>query len=353
MLENPLIGKEQRDFWLRTKKMGGAKKIEATSEAKTENMQTLESLPPPPEPPTPESTHTIPTQPMPHPSRIRQNHKHALPTALIVVLLATSLVSTVSIYNVFTLTAEVSSIQNQIDTLQETVANNQESSTITTSYSDSTSTSLSALYAEVEDSVVTIECTIKYTTQLGPFSRQATAETQGSGFVYEYSGQMVIITNNHVIENASTITVTFADGNSYSATVLGIDESTDLAVLSTNAPTSEYHPLQIISSSTLNVGDSVVAIGSPYGLSGTMTTGIISAVDRTITVTDDTTGVASEISGLIQTSTPINSGNSGGPLMTYDGQVIGITTAIVSNSDGLGFAVPSDTILQVMATLLA
>lgn len=311
--------------------------MEATLETKNENTQTNQT---PPEPPTPQPIHT------------KQNRKHALPAVLMIVLLATSFVSAASIYSVYTLNVEVSSLESQIETLQSAVANSQDSNTITT-ISDSTSTSLSALYAEVEDSVVTIECTItQYSTM--PWSRQQTATTsttQGSGFVYEYKGQMVIITNNHVIEDATTITVTFADGKTYDATVQGADESTDLAVLSINAPASEYYPLEIVSSSTLSVGDSVVAIGSPYGLAGTMTTGIVSALDRTITITEDMSGY--DITGLIQTSAPINSGNSGGPLMTYDGQVIGITTAIVSDSDGLGFAVPSDTILTVLATLLA
>ncbi len=145
--------------------------------------------------------------------------------------------------------------------------------------------------------------------------------------------------------------MTFADGNTYTATLEGVDASNDIAVLTTAAPSSEYHPLNIVSSSTVSVGDAVVAIGSPYGLSGTMTTGIISALDRTITVSEDS-GSSYQMTGLLQTSAPINSGNSGGPLMTYDGKVIGITTAVVSSSDGLGFAVNSDTILQVVQNIL-
>jgi S1-C subfamily serine protease len=119
-----------------------------------------------------------------------------------------------------------------------------------------------------------------------------------------------------------------------------------------DVPHSEYYPLEIVSSSIVSVGDSVVAIGSPHGLVGTMTTGIVSALDRTITVTEDR-GSSYDITDLIQTSAPINSGNSGGPLMNYKGQVIGITTAIVSYSDGLGFAVTSDTILSLLETLFA
>jgi S1-C subfamily serine protease len=111
--------------------------------------------------------------------------------------------------------------------------------------------------------------------------------------------------------------------------------------------------LTLVSSSTLSVGDPVVAVGSPYGLSGTLTSGIISALGRTITVSDDSSSSSSTtIPDVIQTSTPINSGNSGGPLINYNGQVIGITTAAVSNSEGLGFAIPSDTIIREIVSLV-
>ncbi len=130
--------------------------------------------------------------------------------------------------------------------------------------------------------------------------------------------------------------------------MLGSDAYSDLAVLSTSAPQTELVPLTITNSSSLQVGDQVIAIGSPYGLTGSMTTGIISALGRTITE-DTTNGYA--IADIIQTSTAINPGNSGGPLLNYEGQVIGITTAIVSNSQGLGFAIPSDTILREVKDL--
>ena len=277
----------------------------------------------------------------------KQDRNHAFPVVVITVLMVLSLICIASLYS---LNEQVSLLQSEVAVLQSatgTAITSQDSSIKTTLNTESVS--LSNLYESVENSVVTIECTIVEYTM--PFGRQITSEVQGSGFVYEYEGQMVIITNNHVVKDAVSITVTFADGNTYDAEVLGADASTDLAVLSADAPASEYYPLEIVSSSTVRVGDYVVAIGSPYGLAGTMTTGIVSALDRTITITDDT-GSNYDITGLIQTSVPINSGNSGGPLMTYDGQVIGITTAIVSNSDGLGFAVPSDTILSTVETLL-
>jgi len=276
-----------------------------------------------------------------------KNSNLAFPVVGIVVLMVVSLVCTASVCS---LNEQVSSLRSEVASLQYAIGTTSTQNGSITTTSNTETVSLSDLYAEVENSVVTIECTVVESTM--PFGRQVTAEVQGSGFVYEYEGQMVIITNNHVIEAATSITVTFADGNTYDAKVLGADSSVDLAVLSADAPASEYYPLEIVSSSTVSVGDYVVAIGSPYGLAGTMTTGIVSALDRTITITEDMGG-SYDITGLIQTSAPINSGNSGGPLMTYDGQVIGITTAIVSNSDGLGFAVPSDTILHVVGTLLA
>jgi S1-C subfamily serine protease len=304
----------------------------------------------PPDPPTqPAPEHTALPAPQIHSRQIR---RHALPAILIITLLVASLVSVACIYNVVTLNQQVTALQNQITSLQSSVTSG--TNTVATSYIDSSSTSLSALYSEVKDSVVTIECTLtEYTYSPWGGRQAATTSDQGSGWIYEYNGEMVVITNNHVIADATSITVTFADGNAYTATVLGQDSKTDLAVLTTGAPSSEYHPLQIKSSSTLSVGDTVVAIGSPYGLTGTMTSGIVSALDRTITVTSDTTGSSYDMTSLIQTSAPINSGNSGGPLMTLDGKVVGMTTAIVSNSDGLGFAVNSDTILNEIGRLIA
>jgi len=207
------------------------------------------------------------------------------------------------------------------------------------------STSLAQVYNEVKDSVVVIT---GYVLQYSFFGRQY-SEVQGSGFVYEYKHDMVVITNKHVVNDAENITVTFSNGNGYPATVIGSDAYSDLAVLSVEAPTEEFQPLTIISSSTLEVGDPVVAIGSPFGLGGTMTTGIISQLGRTI---QDSVAGNFPIANIIQTSAAINPGNSGGPLLNYQGEVIGITTAIIQNSNGLGFAVPSNTILREIDSLI-
>ena len=137
--------------------------------------------------------------------------------------------------------------------------------------------------------------------------------------------------------------------NGYAATVLGSDPYADLAVLSTNAPQSEYKPLEIVSSSTLKVGDPVIAVGNPFGLAGSMTIGIVSHLGRTIR-TETTGGFA--IANVIQITAPINPGNSGGPLLNFRGQVVGITTAIVAGSQGVGFAIPSNTILREIKSLV-
>jgi S1-C subfamily serine protease len=247
-----------------------------------------------------------------------------------------------------TISANVSDLQNQVSALQSQVSNLQ--SMPDGSYQNSTyiigeNASLAPLYADVQDSVVVIR---GITVQYDLFNRAYYSQVQGSGFVYNFTGQMVVITNYHVVQDVQNITVTFLDGNSYAAEALGSDPYADLAVLSTNASQSEYKPLEIVSSSTLEVGDAVIAVGGPYGLAGSMTTGIVSALGRTIT--DDTSNYP--IANVIQTSTPINPGNSGGPLLNYEGQVVGITTAIVSDSQGLGFAIPSSAILREIESLV-
>ncbi len=205
--------------------------------------------------------------------------------------------------------------------------------------------SLAYLYENVRDSVVVI---YGYVTQYSFFGMQQ-SEVQGSGFVYDYNNKMVVITNKHVVNDANNITVTFSNGDAYPATVIGSDAYSDLAVLSVQAPADESHPLELVSSSTLNVGDPVVAIGSPFGLGGTMTTGIISQMGRTI---QDSVAGSFLIANIIQTSVPINPGNSGGPLLNYQGKVVGITTAIIQNSNGLGFAIPSNTILREIGSMI-
>jgi len=236
--------------------------------------------------------------------------------------------------------AEISSLKSKLSTLQEQI--NEIEATEIVTYENMTSAvgenvSLSQLFEQVRESVVVIQALVG---QLDAFGRTGFATVQGSGFVNNYTGQMNVITNNHVIESAININVTFPNGNRYAATVEGANPDTDVAVLTTNAPPTEYNPLLMVSSSGLKVGEPVIVVGTPYGLAGSMTNGIISALNRTIT-TEQTT-----MTNVIQTTAPLNPGNSGGPLMNYQGEVIGMATAIVQDSQGIGFAIPSDTILQ-------
>jgi len=159
-----------------------------------------------------------------------------------------------------------------------------------------------------------------------------------------------IVTNEHVVQGASSVTVTFDDQSTYKATVVGKDDSTDLAVLKVNAPASVLHPLSFGDSSTVGVGDGVVAIGDPYQLDDTVTSGIVSAVGREITSPNNM-----PIENAIQTDAAINHGNSGGPLFNLDGQVVGITAQIQSQgggNEGIGFAIPSNTVQQVATQLI-
>jgi putative serine protease PepD len=232
------------------------------------------------------------------------------------------------------LESEISNLESQISRISgNEVTYNQ---TITV-YQNATA--LSEIYEKVKDSVVLIS------------GVTSSGGVQGSGFTYNYNGSMVVITNNHVVHGTTSVSVTFSDGNGYAAVVNGTDAYADLAILSVpHSSPDEFKPLEIVRSDTLKVGNPVIAVGNPYGLVGSMTTGVISALGRTISEQQYTGGFA--IANVIQTSTPINPGNSGGPLLNYDGKVVGITTAIVADSQGLGFAVPSNAILREIFGLI-
>jgi len=209
--------------------------------------------------------------------------------------------------------------------------------------------SLSNLYSEVQSSVVVIQDVV---TEYNIFGQAVYGLQQGSGFIASADNQLVIVTNNHVVADSTNVTVSFSNGNSYPANVLGSASLSDLAVLSITPMPTGLAPLTLVSSSSLQVGEPVVAVGSPYGLLGTLTTGVISALGRTITETESDGSTGPTISDIIQTSTAINPGNSGGPLLNYAGEVVGITTAAVSSSTGLGFAIPSDTIIRELSSLV-
>ena len=207
-----------------------------------------------------------------------------------------------------------------------------------------------AIYSNTSKSVVTIVGVNVTTVNYGPFGTYVSySEVEGSGFVTDYDNTPYIITNFHVVDGITNITVTFSNGDAYPGKVVGSDVYADLAVVSVTAPASEFIPLAIVESSGLQVGQSVYAIGAPFGLSGTFTSGLISQLGRTI---QEATAGDYSISGIIQFTAPINPGNSGGPLLDSNGEVIGITTAIISGSEGLGFAIPSQTIIRELPSLI-
>ena len=171
----------------------------------------------------------------------------------------------------------------------------------------------------------------------------------GSGFVFDKQGH--IITNEHVIKDATKIVVTFLDGRSYSAEIIGVDEYTDIGVIKVNADLKLLNPMSLGDSSNLQVGEPITAIGNPFGLSGSMTSGIISQMGRLL---PSNSGYS--IPDVIQTDAAINPGNSGGPLLNMRGEIVGINTAIQSTTGeftGVGFAIPSQTVAKIVPTLIS
>jgi S1-C subfamily serine protease len=170
----------------------------------------------------------------------------------------------------------------------------------------------------------------------------------GSGFVFNKKGH--IITNAHVIKDAKKVVVTFLDGRSYNAEIIGLDEFTDIGVIKVSTDLSLLHPLALGDSSNLQVGEAIAAIGNPFGLSGSMTSGIVSQLGRLL---PSESGYS--IPDVIQTDAAINPGNSGGPLLNMRGEIIGINTAIQSTTGeftGVGFAIPSQTITKIVPSLI-
>jgi S1-C subfamily serine protease len=211
------------------------------------------------------------------------------------------------------------------------------------------------IYALTNASVVTVSGDAYQVTQTFYGPENVSGSVLGTGWVVTYSNSYYIITNFHVVDGMVNDTVTFQDGNAYAAQVVGTDPYSDLAVVSvSSAPQSEFHPLQIGRSSSLRVGEPVMAIGSPYGLAGTITVGVVSQLGRSLQ--EDTLG-GYAIADTVQFSAPINPGNSGGPLLNSNGLVVGITTATATDqqggaSQGLGFAIPSDTITRELPSLI-
>ena len=212
--------------------------------------------------------------------------------------------------------------------------------------STSESLSVSEIYERTYEGVVEIT---SMSGESSPLGGEQQAQGQGSGFVYDAEGH--IVTNDHVVSGAESVSVRFWDGSTYDATVVGTDPSTDLAVIKVDAPAEVLHPLELGDSTQLSVGEGVVALGSPFGLEGTVTSGIVSALNRQMTSQNNFT-----ISNSIQTDAAINHGNSGGPLVNAAGQVIGVNTQIKSESggsDGIGFAIPSSTVSSIVPQIVS
>jgi S1-C subfamily serine protease len=202
------------------------------------------------------------------------------------------------------------------------------------------------LYQRVSPSVVHITSRTQ-TTDF--FYGVVPSEGTGSGFVWDNAGH--IVTNNHVVSGANEVDVVLANGASLTASVVGVDEYYDLAVIKVNVPANTLTPLELGDSSQLQVGQRVVAIGNPFGLDRTLTSGLVSALGRSVATSSN-----SVIGQAIQTDAAINPGNSGGPLLDLYGRVVGINTAINSPSGGsvgIGFAVPINVVKRVVPTLIS
>jgi S1-C subfamily serine protease len=218
--------------------------------------------------------------------------------------------------------------------------------------------SINNIYRRAAPGVVQITSTTQTQVEPDPFlapfgTPQIERQTAlGSGFVIDKAGH--IVTNYHVVEHASEVEVSFSNNESLKATIVGVDPATDLAVLKVNAPDRALRPLTLGRSSSVRVGDPVVAIGNPLGFDRSITSGIVSALGRTLEAPSGT----SAIDHVIQTDAAINRGNSGGPLLNARGEVIGVNSQISTGSPtetgniGIGFAIPVDTVKTVVAQLI-
>jgi putative serine protease PepD len=227
-----------------------------------------------------------------------------------------------------------------------------------TSFKSGTGMSINQIYKSASPGVVDILVTSQgQSPGFGFFGGQGSSQKQqgeGAGVVYDANGD--ILTDEHVVTGATSVKVTFQDGKTAPAKVLGTDPSTDVAVIHVDVPSSELHPIKLADSSLAQVGDPVVAIGSPFSLPETTTTGIVSQTGRSITAPNNFT-----IPNAIQTDAAINPGNSGGPLLDANGAVLGLNDQIETNntttggegsSSGVGFAIPSNTVKQIASQII-
>ena len=236
--------------------------------------------------------------------------------------------------------------QALLDAVSNQVANATQSLSCCTR--STTETQAIEVYKRVSPSVVAVANNALVRRGFFSFQLYEVPQGAGSGFVWDKKGR--IVSNYHVVHQASTLTVTFPDGTRYDAKIIGVAPDYDLAVLQISAPPEKLLPVTVAPSRDLQVGQQVYAIGNPFGLDTTLSSGIVSALGRTITSMTDR-----KIYDVIQTDTAINPGNSGGPLLKGCGRLIGVNTAILSPSGayaGIGFAVPSDTVSRVVPQLI-
>ena len=229
------------------------------------------------------------------------------------------------------------SVPDSIPTISTASGESDSTRDIKNNYTDLT---LVEIFERTEPGVVRVNVQ-RNTTDLVPFG-------VGSGFVFDKRGH--IITNQHVIDGSKKTVITFLDGRSYNAEVVGADQYTDIAVVRVDADLSLLQPLLLGDSGNLKVGERISAIGNPFGLSGSMTSGIVSQLGRLLP-----SGSGYSIPDVIQTDAAINPGNSGGPLLNQRGEIVGINTAIQSTTGeftGVGFAVPSQTIAKIVPVLI-
>jgi putative serine protease PepD len=208
-----------------------------------------------------------------------------------------------------------------------------------------TTSSTAALYNRVKNAVVEVHAE---TGGADAFGNQQQGQATGSGFVIDEQGH--IVTNEHVVSGSESVSVEFADGSTVDAEVVGTDPSTDIAVLDVNRPAAQLTTVNFAPVGTLEVGDPVIAIGSPFGLQGTLTTGVVSALGREIQSPNGFT-----IENAVQTDAALNHGNSGGPVLDTEGRVVGVAAQIRSENGGnvgIGYAVPGDTAKRVAADLI-
>ncbi len=249
---------------------------------------------------------------------MEQERSEKILSGLTVVLLISVLGLSAALYTAF---EDIQSLEGQVSDIE-----NQER----VIYTNDTDRGFQSIYERVGDSVVYIQ----------------NGNSQGSGFVYREDGYLV--TNEHVVSDQETVQVTFTDGETLNAEVIGTDPYTDLAVLKVDR--EDLRPLEFSPTGNVSVGQRAIAIGNPFGLESSMTTGIISQKGRSITVEG-----GFSIRNVLQTDASINPGNSGGPLLNREGEVVGVNTAIETNTgtfSGVGFAIPSDTVQRVVPTMI-